>query len=394
MPRTHRSILLALLVLVGGLAAPALRTSASTAATVKMASMPGYEVVLYADHTDMPPSRILPPEVFLQRMKGVGVQTATFQVTYHSFPPEAQTAFQYAVDIWASLITSPVPIVVDATWMPLFPSGVLGSAGPRNIQANFPGAPMANTWYPNATANKLSGFDLDAADYDIRARFNSNFTGWYFGTDGNTPSNKWDFVSVVLHELGHGLGFTGSMSVGGASTNGACGSDNVGCWGYGGIYPFVYDRFAVNGAGQSLIDTNLFPNYSAALAAQLTSDNVFFGGANAVKANGGANVRLYAPSPWAQGSSYSHLDESAFPTGNAQALMTPAIANGEAIHNPGSITLCMFKDMGWTVTVSGSSSASASAISAPGFVVFSPDNVTVMVTETLYLPLVMNGDVC
>jgi len=64
------------------------------------------------------------------------------------------------------------------------------------------------------------------------------------------------------------------------------------------------------------------------------------------------------------------------------------------IHNPGSVMLCMFKDMGWTVTVSGSSSASASTISAPGFVVFSPDNVTVMVTETLYLPLVMNGGDC
>jgi hypothetical protein len=350
-----------------------------------MASMPGYEVVLYADHTDMPPSRILPPEVFLQRMKGVGVQTATFQVTYHSFPPEAQTAFQYAVDIWASLITSPVPIVVDATWMPLFPSGVLGSAGPRNIQANFPGAPMANTWYPNATANKLSGFDLDAADYDIRARFNSDFTAWYFGTDGQTPFSQYDFVSVVLHELGHGLGFTGSMAVGGTNC-----SPGMGCWGSGTSYPFIYDRFAVNGSSQLLISS--FANDSPELAAQLTSNNIFFSGANAVKANGNTNVKLYAPGAWSQGSSYAHLD-NVF-DGTPNALMTFSIANGESIHNPGSVMLCMFKDMGWTVTVSGSSVASASVASAPGFVVFSPDNVTVMVTETLYLPLVMNGDAC
>src|SRR5574341_1296844 len=208
MPRSYRSILLALLILVGGLAAPALHTSAAAPAPIKMASMPGYDVVVYAAHTDLPPSRIPPPEVFLQRAKEVGPQTAVFQVAYHGFPSEPQTAFQFAVDIWASLITSPVPIAVDATWTPL-PIGVLGSAAPRNLIADFAGAPVPNTWYPVATANKLTGSDLDPTDYDIRARFSSTFTDWYFGTDGNTPSDKWDFVSVVLHELGHGLGFTG-----------------------------------------------------------------------------------------------------------------------------------------------------------------------------------------
>ena len=348
--------------------------------------MPGYEVVVYADHTNLPPSRILPPDVFLERMNGMRAQTATFQVTYHGFPPEAQTAFQYAVDIWASLITSPVPIVVDATWTPVgFLPGQLGGAGPRTSLANFTGTPMADTWYPIATANRLAGTDLVSGDYDIRARFNSGFPSWYFGTDGQTPFSQYDFVSVVLHELGHGLGFTGSMAVGGTNC-----SPGMGCWGSGTSYPFIYDRFAVNGSSQLLISS--FANDSPELAAQLTSNNIFFSGANAVKANGNTNVKLYAPGAWSQGSSYAHLD-NVF-DGTPNALMTFSIANGESIHNPGSVTLCMFKDMGWTVTVSGSSVASASVASAPGFVVFSPDNVTVMVTETLYLPLVMNGDAC
>ncbi len=385
MPRTHRSILLALLVLVGGLAAP---TSASTPAPVKMASIPGMQVLtIYAGPVENP-AKIPPPDAFLQRAKGVGAQTATITVNYNgAWDTNAQTAFDYAATIWESLITSPVDIIIDASWEPLG-FGVLGSAGAENYYRDFPNAPLAGTWYPTALANKLAGIDLDTDSgtpaVEIQARFNSTFSDWYLGTDGN-PGSQVDFVSVVLHELGHGLGFSGSMRVGAPT----CGTGN-GCWGGGTAYPFIYDRYAVNGLGQPLITS--FANYSTELASQLTSGSIYFNGPNAVKANGNSNVKLYAPGTWSQGSSYSHLDEIF--NGTPNALMTYSIGSGESIHNPGSVTLCMFKDMGWTVTVSGSSVASASVASAPGFVVFSPDNVTVMVTETLYLPLVMNGDVC
>ncbi|MCK7534680.1 MAG: hypothetical protein MZV63_28610 [Marinilabiliales bacterium] len=42
----------------------------------------------------------------------------------------------------------------------------------------------------------------------MNATFNKEVK-WYFGTDGNTPELLYDFVTVVLHEIGHGLGFTG-----------------------------------------------------------------------------------------------------------------------------------------------------------------------------------------
>src|SRR3989304_1633836 len=59
---------------------------------------------------------------------GEHVAGATFQVTYNGFSAEAQAAFQAAVNIWASTITSPAPIRVVANWTPLG-SGILGSAG-------------------------------------------------------------------------------------------------------------------------------------------------------------------------------------------------------------------------------------------------------------------------
>ena len=99
---------------------------------------------------------------------------------YNGFLPQAQAAFQAAVDVWASQFQSPVPIRVTANWTVLGPN-VLGSAGPITAHRDFPGAAVAGTWFPAAIANKMFGADLTPADGDIVASFNSNFS-WYYGT--------------------------------------------------------------------------------------------------------------------------------------------------------------------------------------------------------------------
>lgn len=275
------------------------------------------------------PRRVLP--LLLQET------TATINVNY--IPPgwttEAQTAFQFAVNIWETLITSPVVINVDAEFkdLSIYGSGVLGAAGPETIHRNFTNAPRTATWYPQATANSLAGYDLSPANPDIGAEFNSEYTGWYFGTGASTPGDKISFASVVLHELGHGLGFLGSMDV----------DSGIGSYGWLGD-PFIYDQFTENGAGTALIS---YTNNSAALASQLQSGDVFFDAQFANYANGDSRVELYAPNPWETGSSYSHLDEGF--NGTPQALMTYSISPGETQHDPGAVMLCMFKDMGWTV---------------------------------------------
>ncbi|MCI5146135.1 MAG: hypothetical protein D3923_11555, partial [Candidatus Electrothrix sp. AR3] len=35
---------------------------------------------------------------------------------------------------------------------------------------------------------------------DIHSTYNQNFD-WYFGTDGNTPSDKVDMITAVIHEI-------------------------------------------------------------------------------------------------------------------------------------------------------------------------------------------------
>ena len=252
-------------------------------------------------------------------------------VNYNGFTPDAQAAFQYAVDIWASLLTSNVPIIVEATWEDI-PGNTLGFAGPTNLFQNFGGAPESNVLYPSALADKLNGSNLDPGAADIVASFDSG-TNWYLGTDGNPGFGQYDFVSVVLHELGHGLGVVGTATVEG--NNGFILNSN----------PSVYDIFVENGNNQPITGiAEGFPLYQ-----ELTSDDLFWNGAIAVGNNGGVDPKLYAPGTWAQGSSYSHVDENEYFAGSENSLMTPFIAPGEAIHDPGPIIMGLMGDIGWTV---------------------------------------------
>ena len=120
--------------------------------------------------------------------------------------------------IWGQYLPSDVTIQVQANFDPLTPcdstSGVLGSAGAITQARDFAGALVANTWYSIALANKLADTDLSTSTNDISARFNSSVdnstclggTSWYYGYDHNEGTNI-DLLAVVLHELGHGLGF-------------------------------------------------------------------------------------------------------------------------------------------------------------------------------------------
>src|SRR5215470_15404315 len=82
--------------------------------------------------------------------------------------------FQYAANIWGSLLSSPVTIRMGAHFDPqscTAISGVLGSAGPTTVHRDFPGAPFPGTWYHQALANRLAGSDLAPSSDDISIIF-------------------------------------------------------------------------------------------------------------------------------------------------------------------------------------------------------------------------------
>jgi hypothetical protein len=153
-------------------------------------------------------------------------------------------AFQHAADIWGATLNSSVPIRVDAAFVPLectANSAVLGSAGANEIWSDFDNAPKPKTWYPSALAAKLAGVDVTTPDQPhIVARFNSRLglfddcmpgSGFYLGLDGKFGTGM-DLVTVLLHELGHGLGFLTFTD------------DETGAQIYG--MPSVWDHFLVD----------------------------------------------------------------------------------------------------------------------------------------------------
>ncbi len=132
-------------------------------------------------------------------------------------------AFQHAADIWAALLDSPVEIRVQASFVSLdctADSATLGSTGAIQVVSDFDGARYPNTWYVTALANRRAGRDLVPGDPktnadDIRSRYNADLgspgclagVDWYYGLDNNHGA-RIDLVTVALHELAHGLGFT------------------------------------------------------------------------------------------------------------------------------------------------------------------------------------------
>lgn len=160
---------------------------------------------------------IAPPKEYLDKINkpGARLNSATFEVTYIGFEgvPQAQQAFQRAVDIWASLLTSSVPIRIEARWRSLG-TGVLGSANYTYAYANFKGAQKLDVFYPVAIAEKITGREMNEGQADIFANFSSTFT-WHFNPDTPPAPGTYDLTTVVLHEIGHGLGFSGTTTVSG-----------------------------------------------------------------------------------------------------------------------------------------------------------------------------------
>ena len=306
-------------------------------------------IILYGTHENAK-TRVPPPPLPELSEHGNYFRTEQpqFTVTYTGFTDEAREAFQYAVNIWDSFIRSPVLIRIDATFTDL--GGyedervILGGARPASWKS--PGA--LDLWFVDALADKRAGRDLTNGEPDIVTRFNSHAdVNWYFGTDGNTPSGKMDFVSTVIHEIAHGLGFFSAareerVSIGTFSFSGERGKLRAG----NPELPHIYDFFVVNGAGTAI---TTFPDPSTNLLEQFTNNDLFWNGEKGVAANGGGHPQLYAPSTWDTGSGYAHLDETIFPAGDVNSLMTPYLDRQEVIHNPGPITLGMFEDMGWSI---------------------------------------------
>ena len=115
------------------------------------------------------------------------------------------------------------PVFEAASIRPAADTGRRGGRGTpgRFTGFNLPARQLIRQAYDINDAQIVGGPDWIATQgFDINATFNSNLNGaptclggvgWYLGYDGNEGSNI-ELLPVVLHELGHGLGFSAQVS--------------------------------------------------------------------------------------------------------------------------------------------------------------------------------------
>ena len=253
---------------------------------------------------------------------------SNFIVNFNTVPTVARGAVQAAIDVWSENFSSTVPVNVNVSWGRASSYGILAAASAKNNFANFPNAPDKTLYYAAALANALAGKDIDPTAPELEITITSD-APWYYGTDGKCPPKSYDLESVILHEMGHGLGFISGNYYDQYS-------------GYGRIdQPTPFDAYAQLPDGRRLAD---MPSPSIETGKALTSP-LYWSGENAIKANNGIKPPLYAPSIYEPGSSISHLDERTFSQSGANSVMTPNLDSGEVFHLPGSLLLAMIDDM-------------------------------------------------
>ncbi|MDP1813791.1 MAG: T9SS type A sorting domain-containing protein [Leadbetterella sp.] len=264
-------------------------------------------------------------------------KTATINVTYSNFPDDAKAAFQAAVDVWQSLLITKVAIKITANWDGIT-SSTLATSGAKKVYKNFTNAPIKDVWYPSALAEAIAGVNLNGTEADIAITVNKNIS-WSFDTDGTRQAFKYDLMTVILHEIAHGLGFTTSMKL--AGTN-----ETQAQWGIEGL-PLIYDIFSQRSNGQVLTNTAIIGNPSTQLKAAITSADVFFKISSGPLSND--YPKMYAPTTYRSGGTLSHLDESKYPKGSENSLMSPQIGAAEINHYPGQVILGILNQIGWGV---------------------------------------------
>lgn len=256
--------------------------------------------------------------------------------------------FKYAAAFWAAQLDSPVEITVEAKFEAKScdaTTATLGSAGTRYIFSDFKGAPRAATWYSSALANKLAGEDLEPGEADIAASFTTALDDgsclfpkkWYYGLDAKPTGSTTDFATVVIHELGHGLGFQTFVS----RTTGKkfSGDEN----------PGLDDAYMVHLYDGSTGKTWDQMTDDERLASGTNTTNLLWNGSNVVAVASGVLIQgvgaggrpmMYAPNPSQAGSSVSHWDTSLTPNEMMEPFAT------QAMHRL-DITDELMLDLGW-----------------------------------------------
>lgn len=253
---------------------------------------------------------------------------SVWQIEYKNVPTSAQFAIRQALDIWSINFLSELPVMVEVNWNQDLKNDVLASARPAGYFNNFPGAPDLDLWYPSALANSIAKKDLDPKRSDVLLEINAG-QDWYFGLNGNPSSSEFDLVSVVLHEIAHGLAFKTNTEFEKHSKTGYVSR------------PSVFDGFIQVPDGRTFSD---FCPRSSVLGNAMLGP-LLWTGKHGTIANEGKPIQLYSTVPYEPGTSINHLDLQSLASPFENGLLTQEVSRGQVFRKIGPVILGMIEDM-------------------------------------------------
>jgi hypothetical protein len=277
-------------------------------------------------------------------------QVKTFSFTINGQAPAGLvSALQIAGEKWDNYLQIQVSVKANIYFVnsPLIPfSGLTLSNGRKN----FNNAPYNNIVYPTALANQLAGTELNPGEADMDIYFNLA-TVLYYGT-GKPSSGQTDFITLAMHELGHGLGFysDGYVDGSGIGSFGNIPSSAIQPlttsfpWrGQEGV-PSVFDKYIVRKSGVNLI--NAAPNNSSQLGDSIKNGLLYFKGplytnSSPVRLAGGEGT-------FSLGVDLLHIHDSFENT-----IMSYAWGDGDTVRTPALWERAMLKEIGWNIKIVG-----------------------------------------
>ncbi len=292
------------------------------------------------------------PSIFTDRNILNKTATSNFEVIEsddYGLSIEVRAALDHAIELWSYMLnttTSDQTIKIFVEYKDLGNSETIAQCGSKSFY-NSSSLPIPSINYPIALAEDLLNQNLNGTDYEIELTINSNDDiTFYTGIDGIPQSGEIDLVTILLHELAHGFGYSGTMYM----------QNSIGYWGnvplpngQTSLYADIYGYYCAIGSSVPANDKLInYASGSASLTSKLKSDNVFFSGPKTKDVYGANYPKLFAPTTWKAGSSIAHLDDGVFENTN-NALMIHGRSSAEVVHSPGVIGLSILEDLGWKV---------------------------------------------
>lgn len=286
-----------------------------------------------------------------------------------------RAALKRAVSRMERRLTSPVDLTLQACWNDLDagngddgdddgPNMRLAEAFATQVFRNTPGLAKSDTWYDVTAAARLAGTEpcgvvpgFDCDQPEMQARFNPrvdredtlNGGDWYYGFDqSELPRDDFDFITVAMHEVTHGLGFGSLVAAEERSTMNEEAPTKPGEFLVEG-QPGIYDRRIVFNPDDG--DASSFPLLTREQRAealksgnqlQWATEEAANSPLNVLSGLGDGYVWLHAPAEPIQGTSVQHLH-----TEFDGELMLPALAPGRTARELG-LARAMLDGVGWS----------------------------------------------